>query len=78
MPLAVYGGNVKHVPVRPSNRCPRLSIEVWAFEPAERIETGAARIEVTALGWDTEGTGRERTNLLRPQTIVDGAGSRKR
>jgi len=41
-----------------------------AGEPAVRIETGAARAEVTALGWDTEGTGRERTNLLRPQTMV--------
>jgi hypothetical protein len=41
-----------------------------AGEPAVRIETGAARAEVTALGWDTEGTGRERTNLLRPRTMV--------
>jgi hypothetical protein len=42
----------------------------WAGEPAVRIETGATRAEVTALGWDTEGTGRETTNLLRPQTMV--------
>ena len=41
-----------------------------AGEPAVRIETGAQRAEVTALGWDTEGTGREKTNLLRPQTMV--------
>ena len=41
-----------------------------AGEPAVRIETGAARAEVTALGWDTEGTGREKTNLLQPQTMV--------
>lgn len=41
-----------------------------AGEPAVRIETGAKRAEVTALGWDTEGTGRETTNLLRPQTMV--------
>jgi len=41
-----------------------------AGEPAVRIEFGAARAEVTALGWDTEGTGREKTNLLRPQTMA--------
>ena len=41
-----------------------------AGEPAVRIETGAARAEVTALGCDTEGTGRETTNLVRPQTMV--------
>jgi len=41
-----------------------------AGEPAVRIETGAARAEIVALGWDTEGTGREKTNLLRPQTMV--------
>jgi hypothetical protein len=31
-----------------------------AGELAVRIEFGAARAEVTALGWDTEGTGREK------------------
>ncbi|MDH7501427.1 MAG: hypothetical protein QHJ82_01755 [Verrucomicrobiota bacterium] len=41
-----------------------------ASQPALRIETGTARAEITALSWDTEGTGREKTNLLRPQTIV--------
>ncbi|MGD0093013.1 MAG: hypothetical protein ABSE73_24135 [Planctomycetota bacterium] len=41
-----------------------------AGEPALRAETGAARAEITALGWDTEGTGREKTNLLRPNTMV--------
>ena len=41
-----------------------------AGKPAVRIETGAKRAEVTALGWDTEGTGREKTNLLRPQMLV--------
>jgi hypothetical protein len=41
-----------------------------AGEPAVRIEFGAARAEITALGWDTEGTGREQTNLLRPQTMA--------
>ncbi len=41
-----------------------------AGEPAVRIDTGARRAEVTALGWDTEGTGREKINLLRPQASV--------
>jgi len=41
-----------------------------AGEPAVRVESGAARAEITALGWDTEGTGREKSNLLRPQTSV--------
>jgi len=41
-----------------------------AGEPVVRIETGAVRAEVMWLSWDTEGTGREKTNLLRPQTMV--------
>ncbi|NLH74964.1 MAG: hypothetical protein GX456_18100 [Verrucomicrobia bacterium] len=41
-----------------------------AGQPALRIETGTARAEITALSWDTEGTGREKTNLLRPKTMV--------
>jgi hypothetical protein len=41
-----------------------------AGAPAMRIETGAVRAEITALSWDTEGTGREKTNLLRPQIMV--------
>jgi hypothetical protein len=41
-----------------------------AREPAVRIETKAARAEIMALGWDTEGTGRENTNLLRPQATA--------
>ncbi|MCY3020690.1 MAG: hypothetical protein NTW87_16860 [Planctomycetota bacterium] len=41
-----------------------------AGEPALRIETGAKRAEITALSWDTEGTGRDKTNLLRPNTMV--------
>ncbi len=40
-------------------------------EPAVRIETGPARAEVTALSWDTEGTGREKINLLRPGAMVE-------
>jgi len=43
---------------------------VVAAEPALRVEAGAARAEITALSWDTEGTGREKTNLLRPGTMV--------
>ena len=35
-----------------------------------RIETGAARAEITALSWDTEGTGREQTSLLRSGTAA--------
>lgn len=35
------------------------------------IELGASRPEISALGWDTEGTGREKTNLLRLDTAVD-------
>jgi hypothetical protein len=45
-------------------------VSAMAGEPAVRVETGAARAEITALSWDTEGTGREKTNLLRPQTMV--------
>jgi hypothetical protein len=41
-----------------------------AGEPVIRIESGAQRAEVTWLSWDTEGTGREKVNLLRPQTMV--------
>ncbi len=39
-------------------------------KPAVRLETGATRAEITALGWDTEGSAREKTNLLRPQTMA--------
>jgi hypothetical protein len=39
-----------------------------AGEPVVRVETGAARAGITALSWDTEGTGREKRNLLRPGT----------
>ncbi len=45
-------------------------LSALAGGPALRIETGAARAEITVLSWDTEGTGREQTNLLRPQTMV--------
>jgi hypothetical protein len=38
--------------------------------PALAFQAGAQRAEITSLGWDTEGTGREKTNLLRPQTMV--------
>lgn len=41
-----------------------------AGESAMRVETGATRAEITALSWDTEGSGREKMNLLRPQTMV--------
>lgn len=39
-------------------------------EPTVRVETGAARAEIMALSWDTEGTGREQTSLLRPGTAA--------
>ncbi len=39
-------------------------------EPAVRLETGPARAEIIALGWDTEGSGRHRANLLRPQSAA--------
>lgn len=51
-----------------------------AGEPTVRVETGAARAGITAPSWDTEGTGREKHNLLRPGTAaglrfrVDGDG----
>jgi hypothetical protein len=38
--------------------------------PVMRVETGAARAEITALSWDTEGTGREKSNLLRTETAA--------
>ncbi len=41
-----------------------------AGEPVMRAETGAARAEITALSWDTEGTGREKISLLRPKTAA--------
>lgn len=41
-----------------------------AGEPALWIETDSARARITAMGWDTEGTGREHVNLLRPQTMA--------
>lgn len=50
-----------------------IALVCWlssAGQPALRVETGFARAEITVLSWDTEGTGREKTNLLRPQTMV--------
>ena len=41
-----------------------------AGEPAVWMKPEPASAEITALGWDTEGTGREKTNLLRPQLMV--------
>ena len=41
-----------------------------AGAPVMRVETGVARAEITALSWDTEGTGREKCNLLRPETAA--------
>lgn len=38
--------------------------------PGVRIEYGAEHASIVHLGWDTEGTGRQQTNLLRPQTMV--------
>ena len=53
--------------VAASVMCSGLAV---AGEPAMRAETGAARAEITALSWDTEGTGREKTSLLRPKTAA--------
>jgi hypothetical protein len=43
---------------------------VCGDSPALSFQAGAQRAEITSLGWDTEGTGREKTNLLRPETMV--------
>ncbi len=43
---------------------------VLVGEPVVRVETGVVYAEITALSWDTEGTGREKTSLLRPKTSV--------
>lgn len=48
---------------------------VFGWDACLELATGSVRAEVTAVGWDTEGTGREKTNLLRPQT---GIGLRSR
>ena len=50
--------------------CLALCGALSAAEAALRVQTGAARAEITALSWDTEGSGREKVNLLRPNTMV--------
>jgi hypothetical protein len=40
-----------------------LCMSVPAGKPVIAIQTGVARAEITSLSWDTEGTGREKTNL---------------
>lgn len=38
--------------------------------PVVRLQADPGRAAITFLSWDTEGSGREKTNLLRPKTMV--------